>query len=75
MGLETGLSLVQGVLLTAQMIKELKKWPRSNKWTVDPIIQFNSILYYLCAESTATRPITDTAQYNSIQFNSILYYY
>jgi hypothetical protein len=22
----------------------------------------NSILYYLCAESTATRPITDTAQ-------------
>jgi hypothetical protein len=26
-------------------------------------IQFNSILYYLCAESTATRPITDTAQY------------
>jgi hypothetical protein len=26
-------------------------------------IQFNSILYYLCAESTATRPNTDTAQY------------
>jgi hypothetical protein len=26
------------------------------------IIQFNSIPYYLCAESTATRPITDTAQ-------------
>jgi hypothetical protein len=25
-------------------------------------IQFNSILYYLCAESTATRPITVTAQ-------------
>jgi hypothetical protein len=24
-------------------------------------IQFNSILYYLCAEPTATRPITDTA--------------
>jgi hypothetical protein len=24
------------------------------------IIQFNSIHYYLCAESTATRPITDT---------------
>jgi hypothetical protein len=23
----------------------------------------NSIFYYLCAESTATRPITDTAQY------------
>jgi hypothetical protein len=28
----------------------------------------NSILYYLCAEPTATRPITDTAQcrYNTI---------
>jgi hypothetical protein len=26
------------------------------------IIQFNSILYYLCAEPTAVRPITDTAQ-------------
>jgi hypothetical protein len=26
------------------------------------MIQFNSILYYLCAESTAVRPITDTAQ-------------
>jgi hypothetical protein len=26
------------------------------------IIQFNSVLYYLCAESTAVRPITDTAQ-------------
>jgi hypothetical protein len=26
------------------------------------VIQFNSILYYLYAESTATRPITDTAQ-------------
>jgi hypothetical protein len=26
------------------------------------IIQLNSILYYLCADSTATRPITDTAQ-------------
>jgi hypothetical protein len=25
-------------------------------------IQFNSILYYLCAESTATGPITDPAQ-------------
>jgi hypothetical protein len=28
----------------------------------DITIQLNSILYYLCAESTATRPITDTAQ-------------
>jgi hypothetical protein len=27
------------------------------------IIQFNSILYYLCAESTATGPITDASQY------------
>jgi flagellar basal body-associated protein FliL len=26
------------------------------------IIQFNSIIYYLCAESKALRPITDTAQ-------------
>jgi hypothetical protein len=26
------------------------------------IIQFNSILYYLCAEPTARRPITGTAQ-------------
>jgi hypothetical protein len=26
------------------------------------MIQFNSVLYYLCAESTATNPITDTAQ-------------
>jgi hypothetical protein len=26
------------------------------------IIQFNSIQFYLCAESTAVRPITDSAQ-------------
>jgi hypothetical protein len=26
------------------------------------IIKLNSILYHLCAESTAARPITDTAQ-------------
>jgi hypothetical protein len=26
------------------------------------IIQFNSILYYLCAEPKAVRPITDSAQ-------------
>jgi hypothetical protein len=25
-------------------------------------IQFNSMIYYLCAESTAIKPITDTAQ-------------
>jgi hypothetical protein len=38
------------------------------------IIQFNSILYYLCAESTATRPITDTAQrkYNNNNNNNII---
>jgi hypothetical protein len=29
------------------------------------IIKFYSILYYLCAESTAKRPITDTAQSNA----------
>jgi hypothetical protein len=36
------------------------------------IIQFNSILYYLCDESTATRPITDTAQrkYNNNNSNN-----
>jgi hypothetical protein len=28
-------------------------------------IKFNSILYYLYAESTAKRPITDTAQFRS----------
>jgi hypothetical protein len=28
----------------------------------DDSIQFNSILYYLCAESIAVRPITDTAE-------------
>jgi hypothetical protein len=36
----------------------------SVKYTIDydyNSIQFNSILYYLCAESTATRPITETA--------------
>jgi hypothetical protein len=26
-------------------------------------VQFSSILYYLCAESTAKRPITDTARF------------
>jgi hypothetical protein len=30
------------------------------------IIQFNSIIYYLCAESTAKRPITDIAQSNAV---------
>jgi hypothetical protein len=30
------------------------------------IIQFNSILYFLCAGSTATMPITDTAQHRNI---------
>jgi hypothetical protein len=30
------------------------------------IIQLNSILYFLCAESSATRPITDTAQNRNI---------
>jgi hypothetical protein len=41
--------------------------PHAQQWVVDQskieiIIQFNSIIYYLCAESTATEPITDTAQ-------------
>jgi hypothetical protein len=30
------------------------------------VIQFNSILYYLCAEPTATRPITGTAKHREI---------
>jgi hypothetical protein len=30
------------------------------------MIQFNPILYFLCAESTATRPIADTAQHRNI---------
>jgi hypothetical protein len=29
----------------------------------DDSVQFSSIIYYLCAEPTATRPVTDTAQY------------
>jgi hypothetical protein len=38
------------------------------------IIQLNSIIYYLCAEPTATRPITDTAQrrYNNNNNNAII---
>jgi hypothetical protein len=38
------------------------------------IVQFNSILYYLSAESTATRPITDTAQrrYKNNNSNTII---
>jgi transposase InsO family protein len=35
-GLATGWSLVQGVLPTVYRIKKLKKWPRSNKRTVEP---------------------------------------
>jgi hypothetical protein len=34
-------------------------------WKIIIIIQFNSIIYYLCAQSTAKRPITDTAQSNA----------
>jgi hypothetical protein len=43
--------------------------PRSEHMIIpadDNSIKFNSILYYLCAESTATRPITDTAQHRNI---------
>jgi hypothetical protein len=39
------------------------RFSQSLQVNTDNSIQFNSILYYLCAESTATRPITDTAQY------------
>jgi hypothetical protein len=45
------------------------------------IIQFNSILYYLCAQSTAARPITDRAQcryrqlaYFNLECNPVLQY-
>jgi hypothetical protein len=34
------------------------------------MIQFNSILYYLCAESTARRRITDTAQCRYTQLHN-----
>jgi hypothetical protein len=34
----------------------------NNNIIITTIIHFNSILYYLRAESTALRPITDTAQ-------------
>jgi hypothetical protein len=64
-GLATGWSRVQRVLQTLNKTKKLKKADKAQQWSVEPliiIIQFNSILYYLCAESTATRPITDTAQ-------------
>jgi hypothetical protein len=44
-------------------VKERKKERKKvHKVVIIIIIQFNSILYYLCAESTAVRPITDTVQ-------------
>jgi hypothetical protein len=38
------------------------------------IIQFNSIIYYLCAESTVTRPIIDTAQRRYKNSNIVQWY-
>jgi hypothetical protein len=44
-------------------LAQVRRKKQRNTYKKDKIIiQFNSILYYLCAESTATRPITDTAQ-------------
>jgi hypothetical protein len=72
-GLETGWSPDQGVLPAVRRIKNWKA-TKSQQGAVEPaiIIQFNSILYYLCAESTVTRPITDTAQrrYNNNNNNN-----
>jgi hypothetical protein len=39
-----------------------KKIPLYPKMLISTHNKFISIIYYLCAESTATRPITDTAQ-------------
>jgi hypothetical protein len=39
--------------------------PKVEAAGINNSIQFNSIIYYLCAESTALRPITDTAQSNN----------
>jgi hypothetical protein len=44
----------------------------SNSNSNNNSIQFNSILYFLCAESTATRPITDTAQHRNIIIKIII---
>jgi hypothetical protein len=39
---------------------EKRQYTYIHTWKL--IIQFNSVLYYLCAKSTAARPITDRAQ-------------
>jgi hypothetical protein len=65
-GLVTDWSPVQGVLPTVCIGS--RNWKSGQGPTKglyshnNNSIQFNSILYYLCAEPTATRPITGTAQ-------------
>jgi hypothetical protein len=44
-----------------QLLKNFPAFYGTRKF-ITPLIQFNSILYYLYAEPTATRPITGTAQ-------------
>jgi hypothetical protein len=46
---------------TSQDAFEFAGFSRSNIILIIIIMEFNSFLYDLCAESTATRPITDTA--------------
>jgi hypothetical protein len=46
--------------VTAKPVYIATRKPKNTKLII--IIQFSSLLYYSCAESTATRPITDTAQ-------------
>jgi type II secretory pathway component PulC len=59
------------VILTRAMKGAKKLYYQKLISNVITIIQFNSILYYLYAESTATRPITDTAQRFSNYNNNI----
>jgi hypothetical protein len=42
--------------------QQLPRGTTGRNVTINLIVSFNSILYYLCAKPTATRPVTDTAQ-------------
>jgi hypothetical protein len=59
-GLATGWSPVKGVPTTVYRNKKMKKRPRPNEGLHSH--NNKSSLYYCRAESTATMPITDTAQ-------------
>jgi hypothetical protein len=54
----------QAVLVLENSLDELESIQMEDevKNILVTIIQFSSIIYYLCAETTATRPITGTAQ-------------